>query len=64
MSDEELSTAASIEVTPVEVTEELPACHPGVPDGTIEGNGEKVVYEHNDSGELTGWHKEPVEVVE
>ncbi len=61
MSEQEV---AEVEVTPVEVAPELPAFHPGVPDGTIEANGEKVVYEYDEAGELTGWHKEAVEPVE
>lgn len=46
-------------ITSVEVEPEYPAYHPGVPDGHIEVNGEKVVYDYDEGGELIGWHKEP-----
>lgn len=40
---------------------ELPACHPGVEDGHIDADGEKIVYDHDEDGNLIGWHKEPAE---
>lgn len=31
--------------------------NPGVPDGHVDDNGEKIVYEY-DGETLVGWHKE------
>lgn len=37
--------------------------HPmvGLPDGHVDHNNEKIVYERDEAGEVVGWHKEPVE---
>lgn len=31
----------------------------GVPDGTVDDAGEKVVHEFDADGTFVGWHKEP-----
>ena len=62
MTDEVLADEkASVEVTE---TTSFPPYHPGVPDGTVDSNGEKIVYEYDEAGNHTGWHKEPKEVTE
>lgn len=33
----------------------------GVPEGHIEVNGEKVVYDRDEEGNVVGWHKEATE---
>lgn len=37
--------------------------HPlvGLPDGHVDGNNEKIVYEHDEEGNVVGWHKEVAE---
>jgi YD repeat-containing protein len=30
----------------------------GVPHGHVDENGETIVYEYDDDGNFTGWHKE------
>lgn len=37
-----------------------PDVHPlvGLPDGHIDENNEKIVYERDEAGEVVGWHKE------
>lgn len=37
--------------------------HPlvGLADGHVDHNGEKIVYEYNEAGEVVGWHKEAAE---
>lgn len=41
--------------------ENLPDNHPGVEDGTVDANGETVVYEYDEAGNMTGWHKVPAQ---
>lgn len=57
MTDED---TPSIEVSEVEA---YPHYHPGVPDGTIDSNGETIVFEYDDAGNHVGWHKVPKEEV-
>lgn len=33
----------------------------GVPDGTVNSDGEMVVYEYDETGEFVGWHKEAID---
>lgn len=33
----------------------------GHPDGHIDHNSEKIVYEYDEDGNVVGWHKEPAE---
>lgn len=33
----------------------------GVPDGHVDHNGEKIVYEYDENGVCVGWHKEGTE---
>jgi hypothetical protein len=41
--------------------ETLPDAHPGVEDGFVDAVGDRIVHEHDEEGNLTGWHKEPAE---
>ena len=42
---------------------ETPEAHPlvGLPDGHVDHNNEKIVYEYDEDGNVVGWHKEPAE---
>ena len=42
-------------------TEPHPAI--GVTDGAVE-NGERMVYEYDNNGQVSGWHKEPLSLAE
>lgn len=53
---------ADITTTEVETAgaELAPDVHPlvGLPDGHVDQNNEKIVYEYDEAGEVVGWHKE------
>ena len=42
---------------------ETPEVHPlvGLPDGHVDHNNEKIVYEYDEDGTFVGWHKEVAE---
>lgn len=58
----EIETRTLAELLAAARAGELPPYHPGVPDGHIEADGERVVYDYDENGELVGWHKEPQRV--
>lgn len=40
--------------------DKTPEVHPlvGLPEGHVDDNGEVIVYERDENGEVVGWHKE------
>lgn len=56
ITTEDVATISAAAVAPDQICEH--------PDGHVDHNGEKIVYEYDETGKAVAWHKEPAEVAE